>query len=223
MKVIAVSGFKDSGKTTLCRALVGELSRRGLSVGYIKRTQERVFSDPGTDSGSIAALGVPALLWGEDGLRLESPCGNDSEDTYKIAGKFFPDADIVILEGGKNLPLPKIWVARPGEQVPPVPGIFAVYDRHGPGDGDKRYGRCDLGALVCDIASRADFAESVARVYVGDMELPMKGFVADFVAGGVKGMLGSLKKPGGMDEAGDVRVYIRSARAGHGKTKGEEE
>ncbi|MDR3076810.1 MAG: molybdopterin-guanine dinucleotide biosynthesis protein MobB, partial [Synergistaceae bacterium] len=37
--MIAVSGYKDSGKTTLCRAILSALSSRGLSVGYMKRTQ----------------------------------------------------------------------------------------------------------------------------------------------------------------------------------------
>jgi molybdopterin-guanine dinucleotide biosynthesis protein B len=213
LRVIAVSGYKDSGKTTLCGVLIEELSSRGLSVGYIKRTREKVISPENTDSGSVATAGQPALLWGDDGLRLEVASGDDrSSNPYEIAGKFFPGSDIVILEGGKNLALPKIWVARKDEPTPEEPGIFAVYDRHLGGDGGLRYGEGDINRLVSDVLGKIDAAGKSARVYVGGMELPMKDFVSDFVAGGVKGMIGSLKKPDGMDETEDLRVYVKGLR-----------
>jgi len=213
LKIIAVSGYKDSGKTTLCRALIAGLTSRGLSAGYIKRTQERVISPDSTDSGSVLRTGTRALLWGEDGWRLEAASDDTrSADPYEIAAKYFPGEDIVILEGGKNLPLPKIWVARKDETIPEEPGIFAVFDRHQGGDGDRRYGEGDIDRLVSDIVKKTENASKSARVYMGGKELPMKDFVADFVAGGIKGMLGSLKKPSGMDETSDVRVYLKSER-----------
>jgi molybdopterin-guanine dinucleotide biosynthesis protein B len=116
---------------------------------------------------------------------------------------------MVILEGGKDLALPKIWVAGPDEPVPDLPGIFAVYDRHRGGDGGRRYGEGEIDRLASGIMSKLDFSRRSARVYVGGMELPMKDFVADFVAGGVRGMLDTLKRPDGMDESAEVRVYIK--------------
>jgi molybdopterin-guanine dinucleotide biosynthesis protein B len=215
LKIIAVSGYKDCGKTTLCRALLAALSERGLSVGYIKRTREPVAPDPGTDSGSVGALGVPALLWGDGAFRLEEAFDKGREpDAYEAAGRFFPEADVVILEGGKGLCLPKIWVAKPGEEggFAEGSGVFAVYDRFGPGDGHRRYGAGDLDRLVSDVARMAAPERRSARVFCGGKELPMKDFVADFVAGGLKGMLGALKKPGG-DLSQDIRVYVKKGGA----------
>ena len=210
VKIIAVSGCKDSGKTTLCRELIRALSRRGLSVGYIKRTQESVISPAVSDTGSVAAGGLPAVLWGNDGLKIElASTDNHQSDPYEIAGRFFPAADIVILEGGKNLVIPKIWVFSPGEDMPDAPGVFAVYDRYREGDNDRRYGANDLDRLVSVIADKAKLSIRNVRVYIGCKELPMKGFVADFVTGGLTGMLSALKKPDGFDEGGDVRVYMR--------------
>lgn len=210
MKIIAVSGWKDSGKTTLCREIIRELAARGISSGYIKHTQESALSGADTDSGSVAAMGAAALLWGGDGFRMESAFENGKPpDPYEAAGKFFPSADVVILEGGKDLALPKIWVARPDEDPPDAPGIFAVYDRHRPGDGANRYGGDEIGRLASEIARERERSKRAARVYIGGTELPMKDFVAGFVAGGVTGMLGALKKTEGMDGAGEIRVYIR--------------
>ena len=210
MKIIAVSGYKDSGKTTLCRVLIQKLSDRGLSVGYIKRSHENVISSSDTDSGSVATIGTPSLLWGDDGFSMEikSP-DNRQTDPYEVVGKFFPTSDIVILEGGKDLVLPKIWVSCPDEETPDLPGIFAVYDRRRAGDGGRRYGIDDLDRLVSVITDKAELSFRSARVYIGARELPMKDFVADFISGGVTGMIGALKKPDGADEEGDVRVYIR--------------
>ena len=44
IRIVAVSGRKDSGKTTLCRKLIKELSDMGIRTGYIKRTAEDVIS-----------------------------------------------------------------------------------------------------------------------------------------------------------------------------------
>jgi molybdopterin-guanine dinucleotide biosynthesis protein B len=149
---MAVSGYKDSGKSTLCRILVTALSGRGMSVGYIKRTDKFVASPEDTDSGAACALEIPVLLWGKDSFRLERICRqSESADAYSVAVMYFPQADVVILEGGKGLRLPKIWVLREGEPPPDDKDIFALYDRYGGGNGGFRYGPGDTDRLVADI------------------------------------------------------------------------
>lgn len=60
-RAVSVVGFKDSGKTRVVEALVGELVGRGFRVGTLKHTAESVLLDtPGKDSwrhreaGSVA-------------------------------------------------------------------------------------------------------------------------------------------------------------------------
>ena len=207
MRIIAVSGYKNSGKSTLCRALLAEFAKRGLRAGYIKRTQEFVGSPPHTDSGMACAQGMPTLLWGDGSFRYELLPEKNTEDAYEVAGKFFPDADVVVLEGGKNMRLPKIWVLKEDETPPDDIGIFAIYDRHGPGDGASRYGADDTERLVSGIVLKITAEKKKARVYIGGRELPMKDFLADFISGGITGMLGALKKQE-TDGDGDIRIYL---------------
>ncbi len=209
MMLVAVSGYKDSGKSTLCRALLAALGEAGCRTGYIKRTQECVASPAGTDSGDVTAAGVDALLWGDASLRFES-VGSDAgdRDPRALAGRFFPDADIVILEGGKELRLPKIWVLQEGERCPEYPGIFALYDRYGPGNGGDCYGAEETGRLAAALRDLAQRESRGAVVYIDDAPLPMKDFVADFVAGGLRGMLRSLKGAERDGRLGAVRAYL---------------
>ena len=207
MRVLSVSGFKNSGKSTLCRELIAYARRDGLSVGYVKRTGEALSSPEGTDSARVSALGVATLLWNGGDIRYEHTVPGDADPLW-VAGKFFPGADLVIVEGGKELALPKIWVLREGEERPDYPGIFALYDRHGEGDGADRYGRGEvprLAARVCETVRRARVR---TRVYIDDAPLPVKDFISDFVEGGVRGMLGSLKGVPDEGRSGALRIYI---------------
>ena len=62
IRIVAVSGNKDSGKTTLCRKLLNELEVLGIRTGYIKRTSEEVISENYTDTGSVSAMGIGSVL-----------------------------------------------------------------------------------------------------------------------------------------------------------------
>lgn len=205
IKIFAVSGFKNSGKTTLCMKLLEELARLGIKTGYIKRTADEALSPAGTDTGRATALGVGAALWGGDGLRIESPAANVSPEY--IVSRYFPDSEIVIVEGGKYLNLPKIWVESGEERPTDVSGVFMIYDRDSAGDGKMRFSAGDEAEMARRLAStvRGDFYRS-AKVYVGDRPLPMKNFIADFIRGSVLGMLSSLKGGDGVSKG--VRIYI---------------
>jgi len=204
--VIAVSGYKKSGKTTLCRKLLAELSKLGVRTGYIKRTADEVRSDKGTDTGSVAEMGLDSVLWGKDGLRFEAPLQQDVQ-LQTIAARYFPDAELLILEGGKELNVPKIWVRTGDEEIPDFPGIFLTYDRNAEGCGEKLCGSGSETELAKRLAQLVrGSAYRSAQVYIGDRPLPMKDFVADFVRGGIIGMLSSLK--GGECDGKPVRVYL---------------
>ena len=184
IRIFAVSGFKNSGKTTLCMKLLEELGRLGVRTGYIKRTAEEALSPRGTDTGRAAGLGVSSALWGSDGLRIESPAAGVTPEY--IVSRYFPDAEIVIVEGGKYLDLPKIWVESGEPRPEEVGGVFMTYDRNSEGDGKTRFGAGCEAEMARRLAAsvRGGFYRST-KIYIGDRPLPMKDFIADFVRGSV--------------------------------------
>ncbi len=206
IRIVAVSGYKNSGKTTLCRKLLHELGSLGVCTGYIKRTSDEVVSDRVTDTGSVAEMGIGAVLWGRDGLRYEMPANEEISPQY-IASRYFPDSELLIIEGGKSLMLPKIWVSTEGEDPPSYPGIFMIYDRHGNKEGRMVYRSGEEKQMACRLASLVrGKAYRSSKIYFGDTPLPMKDFIADFVRGSIMGMLASLK--GGKATDKTIRIYI---------------
>jgi len=208
IRIIAVSGNKNSGKTTLCRKLLHELEELGIRTGYIKRTSDEVLSEKETDTGSVVDMGIGTVLWGSNGLRYELSAPEEITPQY-IASRYFPDSELLILEGGKNLRVPKIWVRTEGEKAPQYPGIFMIYDRAGNKEGKLVYCSGEekkmalrLAALVRGKAYRS------TKIYFGDTPLPMKDFIAEFVRGSIIGMLASLKGGDCLDKT--VKIYLDS-------------
>ena len=57
--VVAVSGVKNAGKTTLIQALLPQLTEAGLTVAVIKHDGHQFDPDPpGTDTGRFMAAGA---------------------------------------------------------------------------------------------------------------------------------------------------------------------
>ena len=212
IRIVAVSGNKDSGKTTLCRKLLRELEEMGIRTGYIKRTSDEVLSEKSTDTGSVTDMGIGAVLWGKDGLRYELPASEETAPHF-IAARYFPDAEIIILEGGKNLPLPKIWVKKEGEAVPEYPGIIMIYDKEGNNDGKFLYCGGEEREIALRLASMVrGKAYRSTKIYFEDSPLPMKDFISEFIRGSILGMLAALK--GGRTTDKSIRIYIDGSTDG---------
>ena len=208
MKLLAISGYKNSGKTTLCQKLLAELMRRGFRVGYLKRTHESVMPSAGNDTGNVALAGFPGLLVGSDGVRFEEVLSGEVSPVV-LARRYFPDADVVLVEGGKNSPLPKIWVTSGREEEPTAPGVWAIYDREGNESSmsERPYFVSGQEGILADmIAADVVKGHRSARVCIGQKELPMKSFIADFISHSVRGMLRSLKN--GDAQGKDVMIYL---------------
>ncbi|MGN1388330.1 MAG: molybdopterin-guanine dinucleotide biosynthesis protein B [Bulleidia sp.] len=110
-KIIAVSGIKNSGKTTLITRLIPVLRRRGHTVAVIKHDGHDFQCDiPGTDTYKFVEAGAY-------GTAIFSPYRIfmhkvETGVTERDLTGFFPDADILFLEGFKELPYPKIEIVR---------------------------------------------------------------------------------------------------------------
>lgn len=115
-RVMVVTGFKKSGKTSLIEKLIGSLKRRGLKVGVIKHTM-RAYGvdtrDKDTWRYKQAGAEISVLLTPEESAFFLKYSLSANE-----AMTFFSSYDIVLLEGFKELDsAPRIIVATEIEDV----------------------------------------------------------------------------------------------------------
>jgi molybdopterin-guanine dinucleotide biosynthesis protein MobB len=113
-RIISVIGRKNAGKTTLAVALTSELARRGYRVMTIKHGHHPASVDrPGTDSWRHFNEGrAERVLIASPELRVLFERSPDDYDPIGLAQRYMGGADIVLTEGFKAAPLPKIEVFR---------------------------------------------------------------------------------------------------------------
>jgi sulfur carrier protein ThiS adenylyltransferase len=137
MKIVAVVGPSGSGKTTLLARLIPELRSRGLKVGVIKHTHKDVALDTeGKDTWTFTEAGA-----GTVGIITSSRAAvflKSAPDVGDLARRFFADADIVLIEGGKAIGgLKKISLVREGvERIPVPPDELLAVISDGPAGGN---------------------------------------------------------------------------------------
>lgn len=117
---VAFVGGHDSGKTSILVELIPRLKARGLTVGAIKHTTQDVPDDtPGKDSQRHAAAGASVGVLVTP-ARTTSRRFGEEEPLEDVLRREFADCDLVLIEGYKSLPLPKIEVLRTGISRPEV-------------------------------------------------------------------------------------------------------
>ena len=111
---VAKSG---TGKTTLLEKLIIELRSRGYRVGAFKAISHLFEIDqPGKDSYRMAAAGAEAtLICSAEKLAFVST-HSEKPQVNDLLNQYFQDVDIVLVEGYKRGPLPKIELARQEQQ-----------------------------------------------------------------------------------------------------------
>lgn len=112
--IFGVTGWKNSGKTRLVAGIVRELEIRGLIVSTVKHAHHGFDVDqPGTDSFAHREAGAHevALVSGSRWVLMHEMRGAKEPTLTEILGKLAP-CDIVIIEGFKSSPHPKIEATR---------------------------------------------------------------------------------------------------------------
>ncbi len=127
-RIISVIGRKNAGKTTLAVALASELVRRGHRVMTIKHGHHPANADrQGTDTWRHFHEGrAERVLIASPDLRVLFERSPDEYDPVRLAKQYMHGADIVLTEGYKAAPLPKIEVYRQAV------GTLPLYDPAAP-------------------------------------------------------------------------------------------
>lgn len=120
--IIALSGFHNSGKTTLGTYLVSELQQRGYRVFVLKSTKEEglLTDSKGSDTWRYRRSGARAVgLLQRDLLTLYLDVSNvEKDELFHYLRRFFGEFDVILLEGFKDWKnIPKIWVLREEDRV----------------------------------------------------------------------------------------------------------
>ena len=132
MRIFGLAGWSGSGKTTLLAAIVPELAARGLSVSTIKHAHHDFDIDrPGKDSwrhrqaGASEVMVASARRW----ALMHELRGAAEPSLDELVARLSP-VDVVIVEGYKRHPHPKLEVHRPslGKSLlyPDDPYIVAI-------------------------------------------------------------------------------------------------
>jgi molybdopterin-guanine dinucleotide biosynthesis protein B len=151
-RVFGVTGWKNAGKTTLVERLVGEFVRRGWRVNTVKHAHHDVDVDqPGRDSFRHRLAGATEVAV-VGGHRYAIMREQEEPTLAEVMARLAP-ADLVLIEGYKREPHPKIEV-RAGDAEPLASrdgSIVAIAADERPADGRLPWFRRN------DIAGIADF------------------------------------------------------------------
>ncbi len=131
--VFGVTGWKNSGKTTLVSRLVAEITARGFCVSTVKHAHHNFDIDQkGRDSYAHREAGAQevALVSGRRWALMHELRGDEEPSLEEVLAKLSP-CDLVIVEGYKRETHPKIEARRVGSKsdsplAPDDPSIVAI-------------------------------------------------------------------------------------------------
>ena len=114
--VVGFAAYSGAGKTTLLTKLLPLLTARGIRVGMIKHAHHSFDIDrPGKDSYELRQAGACQMLVASarrEALMIEKAEAGEP-DLERLIARLDQDAlDLVLVEGFKNVPFPKIEVFR---------------------------------------------------------------------------------------------------------------
>ena len=120
MKIIGIAGFSGSGKTTLIEKLIPVLVREGVRVSLIKHAHHEFDVDqPGKDSYRHRHAGcAEVLISSSKRWALMHELRGAAEPSLQEQLKHLSPCDLVIVEGYKSEPIPKVEVHRHAGDTP---------------------------------------------------------------------------------------------------------
>ena len=115
MKVFGFAGYSGSGKTTLIENIIPVLVKRGLRVSLVKHAHHAFDVDqPGKDSyrhrqaGASEVMLTSARRW----ILMHENTDQPEPELPEQLGRMSP-CDIVLIEGFKKQPIPKLEIHQP--------------------------------------------------------------------------------------------------------------
>lgn len=119
--IVSIVGRSNTGKTTLIEKMIPELNRRGYRVATVKHTVHGFDIDrEGKDSWRHKKAGARiTVIASQDKVALLEDVDRDYE-IEELRNKYITGVDIILVEGFKKNPFPKIEVIRSGLKQEPL-------------------------------------------------------------------------------------------------------
>ena len=168
--VIGIAGWKKSGKTMLTVRLVEEFARRGLRVATVKHAHHDFqIDDAATDSARHRRAGASQVaVVSRDRWAIVTELRSAPEPDFADVIAMLEPCDLIIVEGYKSAPIPKIEARRTASftRTPMAPAdhhVIAVAADH-PTDsaGLPLFALDDIAAIADLIGVRLGLASGAA-------------------------------------------------------------
>ncbi len=214
--IVSIVGKSGSGKTTLIVKIISGLKRRGYRVGVIKHDAHGFEIDrEGKDSwkqkkagAATVALSSPAKFAVIKDVAEEWP-------PERIISSYLSDVDVIVAEGFKKSPFPKIEVVRKENSTRPVCGrdksLIALVTDAGLKAKVPVFGLNEHARITSFIVREVIKKHSPAKVslVVDGRHVELKPFIENLIKDGVQGMIRSLK---GCTGATEIELKIRPGK-----------
>ena len=111
--VVSVVAKSKTGKTTLPESLIPHLKSHGLNVGVLKHHSHlSSFDTPGKDTHRLAEAGADLVVGASPVQVATFRRESGSDNLEAVIADHFVGTDLVLTEGNKRGPFPKIEVHR---------------------------------------------------------------------------------------------------------------
>jgi molybdopterin-guanine dinucleotide biosynthesis protein B len=117
-----IAGWKNSGKTALVSGLVRELTGRGLKISTLKHAHHAFDLDtPGTDTHNHREAGASEVaIVSQNRWAIQHELADEQEPSFQEIVSRLSLCDLVLVEGYKREPIPKIEIIGPNGTDNPI-------------------------------------------------------------------------------------------------------
>jgi molybdopterin-guanine dinucleotide biosynthesis protein B len=230
MKIVAVVGTKNTGKTTLVTKIVGELVNRGFQVGTVKHSHHS-FDMSDRDTGKHKKSGARIVAGVGEETFFSMREGMDLENVLSIMN-FLENLDFVVIEGFKTSNYAKISTSDYNDEFTLANLNVMKTDEFQLKSlvdliVERSFGMIkDLNCKKCGFNNCQDFVHAKINgnpdatsckaesdevlLKIDDHMIPLNPFVRGFVKDTVNGMVKSLKTDEfGVNDFSKIELLIR--------------
>lgn len=214
--ILSIVGHKNSGKTTLAERVVRFLSDAGVRVATIKHDAHRFEVDhEGKDSWRLKHAGSVATVLASSERIFCVQDVAEAPTLEELCARYVRDVDLVLAEGFKLGPQPKIEVSRraTGKPLLDLGGTRVAVATDHPVDVDVPvFDLDDAEGVARFVRERfvgaADRTEPRVELRVGGRPVPLNPFVQRIVRSTIRGMIGALDKDDASPPGEDAAVEL---------------